>query len=187
MKLTDIRSVANPRIWLPLAAAACLVDTAGLFVWRFTAEPKGPINTWYDRFGLSAYGADILSMILGGVLTQLVATAIGGPWNPLYFCILAVVIQMAHDIFFAAVIVPAVPKGQNAIIDLMDAYRKIPFSQGILIVDAIYMILTSLITMVLVSVDASVSWITLLVTLYTTMYVLYTRPPTTHGPPTSTV
>lgn len=176
MHLADIRSVANPRIWLPLAAAACLVDTAGLFVWRYTSKPTAPINKWYDRFGLSAYGADILSMVIGVILTQLAATWIGGPWNPLLFCALSVVIQMAHDLFFATVVVPAVPKGSNAIMDLMKEYTHIDFPQGILIVDAIYMILTSLITMALVSMDPSAAWITLIITLYTTMYVLYTRP-----------
>ena len=175
--LTDIRSVTNPRFWLPIAAAACLVDTAGLFVWRYTATATGPINTWYDRFGLAAYGADILSMIIGIVLTQLVSTWIGGPWSPFLFCVIAVVIQVIHDVFFAAVIVPAVPKGRNTIMDLMLEYSRIPFPQGILIVDAIYMILTALIAMALASLNPSVAWITLLITLYTTMYILYTRPP----------
>jgi hypothetical protein len=175
MQLTDIRSVTNPRFWLAIAAAACVVDTAGLFVWRYTSRPTAPINKWYDRYGLAAYGADILSIIIGVILTQLVTTAIGGPWNPLIFCAVSVGIQMIHDVTFAAVIVPAVPKGRNSIMDLMNEYANIDFPQGILIVDAIYMILTSLITMGLASIDPSVSWITLIVTLYTTMYVLYTK------------
>jgi hypothetical protein len=175
--LTDIRSVSNPRFWLPIAAAACLVDTAGLFIWRYTSKETSPINKWYDRFGLAAYGADILSIIIGVVLTQLASGWIGGPWSPLMFCAIAVAIQTAHDVFFATVIVPAIPKGHNTIIDLMLEYSRISFPQGILIVDAIYMILTSLIAMALAAVDPSAAWITLLITLYTTMYILYTRPP----------
>jgi hypothetical protein len=177
MQLTDIRSVTNPRFWLAIAAAACVVDTAGLFVWRYTSKPTAPINKWYDRYGLAAYGADILSIIIGVILTQLATTWIGGPWNPLIFCAVSVAIQMTHDIGFASLVVPAVPKGRNSIMDLMNEYAHIDFPQGILIVDAIYMILTSLITMGLASIDPSVSWITLIVTLYTTMYVLYTKPP----------
>jgi len=186
MQLPDIRYVSNPRFWLPIAAAACLVDTAGLFVWRYTSAADAPINSWYDRFGLAAYGADILSMMIGIVLAQLVSswmggsgllgTGVAGPWSPFMFCVIAVAIQMAHDLFFATVVVPAVPKGRNAIMDLMMEYTHISFPQGILIVDAIYMILVALITMVLASVDSSVAWMTLLVTLYTTTYVLYTRP-----------
>jgi hypothetical protein len=177
LRLPDIRSVANPRFWLPLVASACVVDTTGLFVWRYTSTPTAPINKWYDRFSLAAYGADVLSMIIGLVLTQLVTGALGGPWSPFMFCGVAVAIQMVHDIFFAAVVVPAVPKGRNAIMDLMHEYSTMKGAGGILVVDAIYMILTALGTMVLTSLDPSVSWITLLITLYTTMYVLYTRPP----------
>ena len=177
LRLPDIRSVANSRFWLPLVASACVVDTAGLFVWRYTSKPTSPINKWYDRFGLAAYGADILSMIIGIVLTQLVTSLMGGSWNPLVFCAVAVAIQMTHDIFFAAVVVPAVPKGRNAIMDLMHEYSTMKGAGGILIVDAIYMILTALGTMVLSSLDPSAAWMTVLVALYTTMYVLYTRPP----------
>jgi hypothetical protein len=177
MHLTDIRSVTNPRFWLPIAAAACVVDTAGLFIWRYETKPTSPINKWYDQFGLSAYAADVLSIMIGVILTQLVATWLGGPWNPLTFCGVAVAIQMIHDLFFANVVVPAVPKGRNSIIDLMMEYTHIEFPQGILIVDAIYMILASLITMALSSVNSSISWITLLITLYTTMYILYTKSP----------
>ena len=50
MLLPDIRNAMDPRTWLSIAAAGCVVDTAGLFIWRYTATPTGPINTWYDRF-----------------------------------------------------------------------------------------------------------------------------------------
>lgn len=173
---SDIRSITLTKAWLPIVTAACLVDTAGLFVWRFTAEPDGPINVWYDKFGLAAYNADVLSIILGVMLTQIVTTFIGGPWNPILFVIVAVIIQMVHDVLFAVLVVPAVPKGQNAIMDLMRKYTHIDFPQGILIVDAVYMILASLLAMLLVSVNPSFSWITLIITLYATMYVLYTKP-----------
>jgi hypothetical protein len=79
-------------------------------------------------------------------------------------------------LFFGNVIVPLVPKGHNTIMDLMKEYVKIDFPAGILIVDAIYMIAASLLTMFFASVPASYSWFSLLWTIYITMYVLYTRP-----------
>ena len=176
MLLPDIRNAMDPRTWLAIAAAACVVDTAGLFVWRYTATPTGPINTWYDRFGLAAYGADVFSMIICIILAQLITTAMGGPWSPSLFIAIVVAIQMIHDIVFAALIVPAVPRGHNAIMDLMRSDSTMPGAGGILIVDAIYMILTALIAMLLVSAKPGVGWITLIITLYITMYILYTRP-----------
>jgi hypothetical protein len=174
--LPDIRNFNNTNLYLPILTASSIVDTAGLFVWRYTSKPDAPINKWYDQFGLSAYTADVLSIALGVVLTQIVTTWIGGAWSPAFFCGIAVVIQMAHDLFFGNVVVPLIPKGHNSIMDLMKEYVKIKTPGGILIVDAIYMIVASLLTMGFSSVSPFYSWFSLLWCLYTTMYVLYTRP-----------
>jgi len=174
--LRDIRDINNTSLYLPILTASSIVDTAGLFVWRYTSKPDSPINKWYDGFGLSAYTADVLSIALGVVLTQILTTWIGGAWSPMFFCAISVVIQMAHDLFFGNVVVPMIPKGHNTIMDLMKEYVKIKFPAGILIVDAIYMICASLLTMFFASVPVSYSWFSLLWTIYITMYVLYTRP-----------
>jgi hypothetical protein len=171
--LTDIRNVT--KFPLQIAAASCLIDTVGLFIWRFYATKGGAINTWYDTFGLAAYGADILSIMLCVVLAQLITTAIGGPWNPLLFIGVTIALQVVHDLFFGTVIVPSIPKGQNAMMDLMKTYAT-ESGFGIVVVDAIYMILTSLLVMYYARLDESVSWFVLLATLYTTMYILYTHP-----------
>lgn len=174
--LPDIRNFSNTNLYLPILTASSIVDTAGLFVWRYTSKPDAPINKWYDTFGLSAYTADVLSIAIGVVLTQLVTTWIGGAWNPWFFCGISVVIQMVHDLFFGNVVVPLIPKGHNAIVDLMKEYVKIKNPGGILIVDAIYMIVASLLTMGFASLNPFYSWFALLWCLYSTMYVLYTRP-----------
>lgn len=174
--LPDIRNFKDPSLYLPILTASSLVDTAGLFVWRYTSKPDAPINKWYDRFGLSAYTADVLSIALGVVLTQIVTSWIGGAWNPWFFCLVAVAVQMAHDLFFGNVVVPLIPKGHNSVMDLMKEYVKIKNPGGILIVDAIYMIVASLLTMSLASASPFVSWFSLLWCLYITMYVLYTKP-----------
>lgn len=174
--LVDIRDYTNTNLYLPILAASSIVDTAGLFVWRYTSKPDSPINKWYDRFGGIAYTADVLSIALGVVLTQLVTSWMGGAWNPWVFCGMAVVIQMAHDLFFGNVVVPMIPKGHNTIMDLMKEYVKIKNPGGILIVDAIYMIVASLLTMTFASMNPFTSWFSLLWCLYITMYVLYTKP-----------
>lgn len=174
--LPDIRNFHNTNLYLPILTASSIVDTAGLFVWRYTSKPDAPINKWYDRFGLSAYTADVLSIALGVVLTQLATSWIGGAWSPAFFCFTAVVIQMAHDLFFGNVVVPLIPKGHNSIMDLMKEYVKIKNPGGILIVDAIYMIVASLLTMSFASLPPFASWFSLLWCIYITMYVLYTRP-----------
>jgi hypothetical protein len=173
--LADIRNYANPKFFLPILAASSFVDTAGLFVWRYTSPATSPIQKWYNVFGLTAYMIDIFSIMIGVVLTQLVASVVGGAWNPVFFCILAVAIQMTHDLFFGLVVVPFIPKGHNAVMDLMKEYVKIKNPGGILIVDAIYMIIASLLTMVLAGSPAWVSWCLILLVFYVTGYILFTR------------
>lgn len=174
--LPDIRDFTNANLYLPILTASSIVDTAGLFVWRYTATANGPINQWYDTFGLSAYTADVLSIAIGVVLTQIVTSYIGGAWNPWFFCGIAVGIQMVHDIVFGNIVVPLIPKGHNSIMDLMKQYVKIKNPGTILLVDAIYMIAASLLTMGFASVSPFYSWFSFLWCIYITMYVLYTRP-----------
>jgi hypothetical protein len=175
-KLPDISNINKKNLYLQILTASSIVDTAGLFVWRYTSKPDSPINKWYDRFGLSAYTADVLSIAIGVVLTQIVTSWIGGTWSPAFFCGVAVLIQMAHDLFFGNIVVPMMPKGHNTIMDLMKEYVKIKNPGGILLVDAIYMIAASLLTMLFASAPASYSWFSFLWCIYITMYVLYTRP-----------
>ncbi|NBR61145.1 hypothetical protein EB118_12970 [bacterium] len=175
MLLPDIRNFANSKVYLPILTSAALVDTLGLFIWRYTSLPGSPINRWYDNFGLSAYVIDVLSIMLGVVLTQISTFFIGGAWNPAFFCFVAVAIQMTHDLFFGTVIVPFIPKGHNAVMDLMKDYVKIKNPGGILIVDALYMVFASLLTMLFYNAPAWISWFVLLWTLYVTGYILYTR------------
>jgi hypothetical protein len=174
--IPDIRNIANPRIYLPIFASATVVDTLGLFVWRYTSQKDSPINKWYNNFGLVAYMIDVLSIMLGVVLTQIATYTIGGAWSPFFFCLMSVSIQMLHDLFFGLVVVPFIPHGHNSIMDLMKEYVKIKNAGGILIVDAIYMICASLLTMLLYGSSPWITWFILLWTLYITGYILYTIP-----------
>jgi hypothetical protein len=175
--MKDIRKFWDARTLLAIVASAIAVDTAGLFVWRYTSEPDAPISVWYDKFGLVAYMLDVLSIVIGMVLAQIVASAIGGPFNLVAFLVIVVAIQMTHDLFFSQVVVPMIPKGRNSIIDLMLSYSTMRGAEWVLVVDALYMILTTVSTLVLLEMPLYVSWFKIIGWLYATGYILFTHTP----------
>ena len=163
------------RLLFIIGVSACVVDTAGLFVWK--QRPRSSvIARWYNNFGLLAYMLDVSSIFIGVVLTQFVTAYIGGTWNPALFGGVAVVIQMVHDLAFAKIVVPAVPDGTNDVMDLMHEYTTMPGAAWVLAVDALYMVLTSLLAMVLYGQKTWVSVVTLVATLYVTGYALVAHP-----------
>lgn len=171
----DLRKFWDGKLLLCALASAAAVDTAGLFVWRYTADPDGPINVWYDKFSVIAYALDVSSMVIGFVLAQLTAYLIGGSFNLLFFLIVVVAIQMAHDIVFGLFLVPLIPDGENDIMDLMKSYTTMKGSEWVLVVDAIYMILTTLGAMVLYNLPPYFTWFKLLLVTYVTGYILTTH------------
>jgi hypothetical protein len=175
MKIMDLRKFWDGKLLLAVLASAAAVDTTGLFVWRYTADRDGPINTWYDRFSVIAYALDVSSMVIGFVLAQLTAYLIGGRFNIFFFLIVVVAIQMAHDIVFGLFLVPLVPEGENDIMDLMKSYTTMKGSQWVLVVDALYMIFTTLGAMVLYNLPPYFTWFKLLLVTYVTGYILTTH------------
>jgi hypothetical protein len=178
----DLRKFSDGKLLLAALAAAAVVDTAGLFVWRYTADRDGPINTWYDKFGVIAYVLDVSSVVVGFVIAQLVCSMIGGSYNLLFFLIVVVAVQMVHDILFGLFLVPLIPEGENDIMDLMKSYTTMKGSGWVLVVDALYMILTTLGALILYRLPPYVTWFTLLFVPYVTGYIL-----TTHRLPSSRI
>jgi len=175
--MKDIRKFWDARMLLAIVASSMAVDTLGLFVWRYTAEPDGPINKWYDKFGGIAYVADVLSMIIGMALAQIVASAIGGPFNLVAFLIIVVTIQMTHDIFFSQVVVPMIPPGRNSIMDLMREYSAMKGAGWVLVVDALYMIAVVISTLILLEFPPYMTWFKIIGVGYVTCYILFTHSP----------
>ena len=170
MLLQDIRNRHDVHIIFAAVVAACVVDTAGLFVWK--RYPKNAsVSKWYDNFGLVAYMLDVTSIVIGVRLTQLAYGFVSSKWSFLLFCALAIVVQQIHDIVFATLIVPNIEK--NRVFDVLQSYVGNSESWKILIVDAVYMVLASLLTMYLAGQKTWMSASLLITTLYITGYALY--------------
>jgi hypothetical protein len=80
-------------------------------------------------------------------------------------------VQQIHDLIFAFFVVPNIEK--NYIFDVLQSYVSNSESWKVLVVDAIYMVLASLLTMYLTGQKTWVSASLLVTTLYITGYALY--------------
>ena len=164
----DLRKFSDGKLLLSAITAAAIVDTAGLFVWRYTSDRDGPINTWYDKFGVIAYALDVSSVVIGFMLAQFIASLVGGSFNLIFFLFVVVAVQMTHDLIFSLFIVPLVPEGENDIMDLMKSYTTMKGSQWVLVVDALYMIFTVIGAMALYRLPSYITWFNLLFVTYVT-------------------
>ena len=171
MFLRDIRNSNDLYVTFIIVVAACVVDTAGLFVWK--SYPRdATISKWYDKFGLVAYMMDVASIVIGVLITQHVDPLVSSAWNPALFCAIAVGVQQVHDIVFAQLLTGS-GGTTNDILALLQEYATQAGAWKILVADGVYMILTSLLAMFLYSQKPYVSTHLLALTLYVTGYALY--------------
>ena len=95
--------------------------------------PAGALRLWYDKFGLAAVSADVLSAVIGVLLAMFFfPTAFG-----INLVFASIFIQLLHDILFYFVIL-SVPQGQNQMIDVFKTYAN-EGGWTILLADALIM------------------------------------------------
>lgn len=156
--------------WLPLFTAVAWVDFAVIVLSKFIPLTSA-LNTWYKDFGLVAVGSDILIIVLGIALAQLVFPGLSG-WA---LVSVAVAIQLVHDVLFYILVIRGVPDGQNSIIDLFKRYAA-EGSWKILLADA-SMVVGSIFLMEALDNNLSDDQVGFLgvLAVYSLLYILYTK------------
>ena len=156
--------------WLSLFTATAWVDFAVIVISKFFPLTKA-LGTWYRDFGVVAVGSDILIIVLGIALAQLIVPGISG-WNLVG---LSVLIQVIHDILFYVLVILGVPEGQNKIIDLFKKYAA-EGSWKIILADSA-MIASSVLLMEWLDnnySDSQIGFIGVLA-VYSLLYIIYTK------------
>jgi hypothetical protein len=101
---------------IALVVAVLWVDLIVIFISLYGVFGK-TIREWYAKFGPVAVLSDCLIIILGIMLASLIYPTA----STLELILLAVIIQLVHDLLFYVLIV-RIPEGQNGIIDLFKKY-----------------------------------------------------------------
>jgi hypothetical protein len=156
--------------WLALFSATAWVDFVVIVLSKFFPLTK-TLGDWYRDFGVVAVGSDILIIVLGIALAQLIVPGISG-WNLVG---LSVLIQVIHDVLFYIGIIRGVPDGQNKIIDLFKRYAA-EGSWKIIVADSA-MVASSVLLMEWLDnnlSDNQVGFVGVLA-VYSLLYIIYTK------------
>jgi hypothetical protein len=130
---------------------------------------------WYKTYNLSAVIADVLIIVIGVLLARVAYPYVYGvstTFSLLKFTILAVSIQIIHDVLFNSIIT-AIPRGANRMVDTFKAYAKEVGIKAIF-ADTAMMISTCVIANYLANKNPNVNIVTFIVSIYCVPYLIYT-------------
>lgn len=171
MIINNISTFSNTTNYLPILNAIIITDLFVLSRVVFRKINIKSLNEWYNKYGLSAVLTDVLSIMIGIIITRFLYPLIFNKFSIILFCILAVCIQVTHDLLFAYLF-NLVPKGYSKMLDTFKKYGKeVGFT--ILIADGLMMISSILIGTYLNNLNFNTNLVLLIVLLYITPYFLY--------------
>ena len=171
MKFQDISHFSNTADYLPILVAAIIVDLIGLMCVVVGQINSVFLTAWYQQYRGMAVLADVLSLVLVTVLARFLYPLFFTKWSLPLFLILAIAIQITHDLIFAAFFY-AIPRGASAILDVFKDYAT-ELGFVILLADAMMVTGTVLFGSLLASQSLNTNIIVFLVALYILPYILY--------------
>ena len=157
--------------YLPILTSALIVDMAVMVVILSGYLNVNALNKWYNKFGVLAVVADVLSIVIGIILARLVYSLLFKSYSLPLFLFVACLVQLTHDIVFS-VFFNAVPRNKSAILDVFKDYAK-EGGPGILLADSVMIISTILLGSCLATFDMNSIIIIFIIALYILPYFLY--------------
>jgi uncharacterized protein YacL len=129
------------------------------------------LKQWYAQYNLSAVIADVLIILIGLIITRAIYYYIFDSFSIVKFVILAVIVQIIHDILFY-VFFSNIPRGVNKMIDTFKDYAN-EVSYKAILADSGMMIMSCLVASYLVNKNTNINIIVLISFLYLLPYLLY--------------
>ena len=157
--------------YLPLFNAVLITDLFVIFLLNTMVIKSQVLRQWYAQYNLSAVIADVLIILIGLIITRAIYYYVFNNFSLLKFMILAVIVQIVHDILFY-VFFRNIPRGVNKMIDTFKDYAN-EISYKAIISDSGMMIMSCLIASYLASKNTNTNIIVLISSLYLLPYLLY--------------
>lgn len=158
--------------YLPILNSVIITDIF-VIILLFNGLIKSKVlQHWYRKLSLSAVIADVLIIVIGIILTRFLYPYVFTKYSLLKFLLLAVLIQVTHDILFYFFSV-SVRRGKSEILDIFKDYGKEKGS-GAIIADSLMMISSILIASYLKDKSLNTNIIILILGIYLVPYMIYT-------------
>jgi hypothetical protein len=167
----NIADFNNVNDYLPLFNAVLITDLFVILLLNMRVIKSQVLKKWYSQYNLSAVIADVLIILIGLIITRAIYYYVFETFSILKFIILAVIVQITHDILFY-VFFTNIPRGVNKMLDTFKDYAN-DVSYKAILADSGMMIMASLIASYLVNKNTNTNIIVLISFVYILPYLLY--------------
>ena len=167
----NIADFNNINDYLPLFNAVLITDLFVILLLNIRIIKSKVLRQWYLQYNLSAVIADVLIILIGLIITRAIYYYVFKTFSLFKFIILAVVVQIAHDILFY-ILFSNIPRGVNKMIDTFKDYAN-EVSYKAILADSGMMIMSCLIASYLSNKNTNINIIVLISFLYLLPYLLY--------------
>ena len=169
--VNNIANFNNINDYLPLFNAVLITDLFVIFLLNTKVIKSQVLRQWYSQYNLSAVIADVLIILIGIIITRAIYYYIFDTFSILKFIIIAVFVQITHDILFY-LFFNNIPRGVNKMLDTFKDYAN-DVSYKAILADSGMMIMSCLIAYYLVNQTTNINIIVLISFLYLLPYLLY--------------
>ena len=169
--LKNIGDFNNINDYLPLFNSVLITDLFVILLLNTSVIKSQVLRKWYSQYNLSAVIADVLIILIGLIITRAIYYYVFDSFSILKFVILAVIVQIIHDLLFY-IIFSNIPRGVNKMIDTFKDYAN-EVSYKAILADSGMMIMSCLIASYLVNKNTNTNIIVLISFLYLLPYLLY--------------
>ena len=163
--------INNIKDYLPLLNAVIITDLLFMIFIALRLINSKVLKEWYEKYTLSAVIADVLIIMIWLLITNKLYYYIFKEFSLIKFIILALIIQIIHDILFY-IFISIIPRGKNKMIDTFKDYAK-EVSFFAIIGDSLMIISACILFYYLIKMDTNTNIIILIVSLYIMPYLLY--------------
>jgi hypothetical protein len=172
MYMGNISNFKNVSDYLPILNSVIITDIFVILLLISGFIKSKVLQNWYRRLTLSAVIADVLIIVIGIILTRFFYPYIFSQYSLPKFLLLAVLIQITHDILFY-LFCTSVKRGKSQILDIFKDYGKEKGSRAI-VADSLMMISSILIASYLKGKTLNSNIIILIISIYLVPYMVYT-------------